>query len=104
MPTAKLLFIDANIWLDFYRVINDAGRIGLKLLERVEAVSDRLIVTYLLEMEFKTNRQKVLQESWEKLNGPAPFGVPNIVADTENTKKLRELIEEAKKHVGELKN
>ena len=32
----KLLFVDANIWLDFYRARNDAG---LTLLGHVEAVS-----------------------------------------------------------------
>jgi len=32
MPTEKLLFIDTNVWLDFYRAQNDAG---LKLLNHV---------------------------------------------------------------------
>jgi hypothetical protein len=34
MPAEKLLFIDTNIWLDFYRARNDTG---LKLLKQVEA-------------------------------------------------------------------
>jgi hypothetical protein len=81
----KLLFIDANIWLDFYRANKDAG---LKLLKRVEEVKDHLIVTYLLEVEFKRNRQTVLKDSWGKLKAPEQFGVPNIVAD-ENTSTAR---------------
>jgi hypothetical protein len=36
MPTEKLLFIDTNIWLDFYRARKDAG---LRLLKSVEALS-----------------------------------------------------------------
>lgn len=39
MPAEKLLFIDTNIWLDFYRARNDTG---LKLLKQVEALTARL--------------------------------------------------------------
>jgi hypothetical protein len=36
MAIQKLLFVDTNIWLDFYRHRNEAG---LKLLEHLESDS-----------------------------------------------------------------
>ena len=96
----KLLFIDTNIWLDFYRARGDAG---LKLLNHVEAIKDRVIVTYQLESEFKTNRQKVLQESWANLKAPDGLGLPNIVADAKTTKILSKDMKDAKKRVESLR-
>jgi len=100
MPTEKLLFIDTNIWLDFYRAQNDAG---LKLLKHVEALRDRLIVTYQLEVEFKKNRQQVLIDSWANLKPPSDLGVPNIVADAQTSQMLKRHMREAKKRVEKLK-
>ena len=37
----KLLFIDTNIWLNFYR--GRGSDLSLKLLHRVKSISDRLI-------------------------------------------------------------
>ncbi|MFN3545737.1 MAG: PIN-like domain-containing protein [Thiobacillus sp.] len=48
----KLLFIDTNIWLDFYRARNETG---LALLNHAESVASKIIVTYQLESEFKRN-------------------------------------------------
>ena len=96
----KLLFIDTNIWLDFYRARGDAG---LKLLNHVEAIKDKVIVTYQLESEFKTNRQKVLQESWANLKAPDGLGLPNIVADAKTTKILSKDMKDAKKRVESLR-
>ncbi|WP_195761165.1 PIN-like domain-containing protein [Burkholderia pseudomallei] len=53
----KLLFIDTNIWLDFYRARNEAY---LGLLPRLETLSNRIIVTHQLESEYKRNRQSVI--------------------------------------------
>ena len=57
MAVPNLLFVDTNIWLDFYRARNETG---LRLLEHVEAVSEKLIVTYQLESEYKKNRQAAI--------------------------------------------
>lgn len=59
VPGNNLLFIDANIWLDFYRARNEAS---LKLLSHAESLIDRIIVTYQLESEFKKNRQSAIVE------------------------------------------
>jgi hypothetical protein len=103
MPTEKLLFIDTNIWLDFYRARKDAG---LKLLRNVEALSDKLIVTYQLESEFKRNRQNVLNvlmDSWGSLKAPNDLGFPNIVADAKASKMLTKYTKEARARVARVK-
>jgi len=101
MPAEKLLFIDTNIWLDFYRARNDTG---LKLLKQVEALTDNLIVTYQLESEFKRNRQTVLMESWDNLKPPTDLGFPNIVAEAKASKMLAANMKEAKKRVARVRS
>jgi hypothetical protein len=101
MPAEKLLFIDTNIWLDFYRARNDTG---LKLLKQVEALTDNLIVTYQLESEFKRNRQAVLMESWDNLKPPTDLGFPNIVAEAKASKMLAAHMKEAKKRVARVRS
>jgi hypothetical protein len=100
MPAEKLLFIDTNIWLDFYRARNDTG---LKLLKQVEALTDKLIVTYQLESEFKRNRQNVLMDSWENLKPPSDLGFPNIVAEAKASRMLAAHMKEAKARVARVR-
>lgn len=75
MATAiqKLLFIDTNIWLDFYRARNETY---LELLARIEQISNRIIVTYQLETEYKANRQVAILEGLGMLKAPA--SVPRV--------------------------
>src|SRR2546429_8782505 len=65
MATEKLLFIDTNIWLDFYR--SRGADLSLKLLDHVKSIASRLIVTYQIEMEFKKNRQSAILEGISEL-------------------------------------
>jgi hypothetical protein len=69
----QLLFIDTNIWLDFYRARNETG---LALLEHAEAVAEKIIVTFQLESEFKRNRQTVILESMQELKSPGQIARP----------------------------
>lgn len=57
-PHTALLFIDANIFLDFYRVANASARI--ELLELIEKVQDRIITGAQVEMEYYKNRQNAI--------------------------------------------
>ena len=101
VPTIqKLLFIDTNIWLDFYRAQSDAG---LKLLNHVEAIKSKIIVTFQLELEFKANRQKVLMGSMSELKAPSGIGLPKIIADAQKTKMLAKDIKDAQRRVVGLK-
>ena len=55
---SALIFIDTNIYLDFYRVRGTDAR--LSILERFDQNHDRIITTTEVEMEYKKNRQKVI--------------------------------------------
>ncbi len=85
----KLLFIDTNIWLDFYRVRNE---VSLSLLKRAEAVADRIIVTYQLESEFKKNRQAAILEGLQELKPPVQILRPGIVSDAKSTQVLNKRV------------
>jgi PIN domain len=97
----KLLFIDTNIWLDFYR--SRGADLSLKLLDHVKSISDKLIVTYQIEMEFKKNRQAAILEGISELKTlsvPPRFG---IFSDDEATKGIANCVADAKKHLGTLR-
>jgi predicted nucleic acid-binding protein len=86
----KLLFVDTNIFLDFYRGRNDAA---LSLLEHLDTIQDRIIVTYQVEMEFKKNRQSAILEGDKdlknisfKINRPGLFSDAAAIRSAE--KKL----------------
>ena len=69
----RLLFVNTNIWLDFYRARTDAG---LALLRRLDAIRDKLIMTHQVEMEFKKHRQEAILEGfwmpWKKGQAGVP--------------------------------
>jgi len=96
----QLLFIDTNIWLDFYRSRNETG---LALLKHAEAVSDRIIVTYQLESEFKRNRQAAILEGMQELKSPAQVPRPGIFSDAKASEVLARSMKEADKRVRALK-
>jgi hypothetical protein len=96
----KLLFVDTNIWLDFYRHRNEAG---LKLLEHLKKVSDRIVVTYQLEMEVKKNRQKAIAEGLNQLKAPQSISRPGLFSDAKAVKALEKSIKSAEQNVGKLR-
>jgi hypothetical protein len=63
-----LIFIDTNIFLDFYRIRADIG--GLSILDRVDENHAKIITTYQVEMEYKKNRQRVILESLARIKTP----------------------------------
>ena len=75
MPSDRLLFVDTNIWLDFYR--SQTGG-GLSLLERLEGVKDQIIMTYQVEIEFKGNRQHIIFDSYKALKPPSQIPNPGF--------------------------
>lgn len=96
----KLLFVDTNIWLDFYRARNETG---LALLSHAESVSDRMIVTYQVEGEFKKNRQAVILEAMQELKAPGQVPRPGIFSDAKATTVLNRSLKEAETRVKSLK-
>jgi predicted nucleic acid-binding protein len=59
-PRPPVVFIDTNIFLDFYR---SEGEAGISLLRRIDLLHEHLITTDQVEVEFLSNRQKVISES-----------------------------------------
>jgi len=101
MALRKLLFVDANIWLDFYRGRNETG---LTLLKRSESISEDIIVTYQLESEFKRNRHAAILEGMKDLKAPSQMPRPGIFSDAQATKVINKSFLEIEKRVKKLKS
>src|SRR5438128_969457 len=99
-----LLFVDTNIFLDFYRA---RGEAGLRLLNHLQKVSDHIILTDQIHFEFLKNRQAVICEALANLKAPSvqPF-VPAYLMESQtgrsidkNLKEIREGVEKLKRRV-----
>lgn len=92
-----LIFIDTNIFLDFYR--NRKSDISLKYLELIDKHKDKIITSSQVEMEFKKNRQIVLLESIRNLKivDGEETSIPTILSQT----KAAELVVEKKKEISQ---
>jgi hypothetical protein len=100
MSLAKLLFVDTNIWLDFYRARTEAG---LSLLRHLDSIRDQIIMTYVVEMEFKKNRQDAILGSLKELKAPAHIPRPGLFSDTKAVYALQKNLKDAEKRVVSLK-
>ena len=96
-----LLFIDTNIYLDFYRIRK--SDVSMSYLDLIDKHKDRLIIGDQIEMEFKKNRQKVILESLKSFKNPdwSNLSVPALVSDLQAAKqinkKMKEIITQQKK-------
>jgi predicted nucleic acid-binding protein len=97
----KLLFVDTNIWLDFYRARSEAA---LALLHHLEAIADRIVVTYQLEMEFKKNRQNAILEGISELKPPNQISRPGLFSDAKAVKKMQSSLKTAEVSVRRLRH
>lgn len=95
-PSPIHLFVDTNIFLDFYRNRQDAN---FKLLERLKPVKERVICTYQVEMEFLKNRQRALKESLDDIQLAKTLKPPPILADSTNAKTAQEQLKKANLHL-----
>jgi hypothetical protein len=100
MPIQKLLFVDTNIWLDFYRARNE---INLEFLNKMEKIADKIIVTYQLESEFKKNRQAAILEGLRDLKAPTQVPRLGIFSDLKATRKMTRMVKDVEKSVKSLK-
>ncbi len=96
-----LLFVDANIWLDFYRrPKSDAIK---QLLNRLEVAKDKIISTHQLEMEFKKNRQNVILEGRKLLVPPTRVSTQGIFSDAKETKAIEKNFKEIARRIEKLR-
>lgn len=82
---SKLLFIDTNIYLDFYRIRND---VKTSFLEHIEAIKENLIITDQVEMEFKKNRQKAILEGMKELKPQKKIDIPSVLKNDKSAVAL----------------
>ncbi|MDO8716135.1 MAG: PIN domain-containing protein [Dehalococcoidales bacterium] len=77
-----LVFIDTNIFLDFYEV--DSGDATLPLLKYINKNHSKIITTSEVEMEFKKNRQRVILESlsYIKLKKAELISIPAFLRES----------------------
>lgn len=81
----KLLFIDTNVYLDFYRIRNE---VKASFLEHLEAIKNNLIVTDQVEMEFKKNRQSAILDGMKELKAPTKINVPGVLKNDKSATAL----------------
>ncbi len=90
-----LIFIDTNIFLDFYRIRK--SNVSMKYLDEIEKHKGLIITSSQVEMEFKKNRQSVILESIsevKKINN-VNTNVPAILSNA----KAVEMIEKSKENI-----
>ena len=98
----ELLFVDTNIFLDFYRARTDAG---VSLLTKLDTLHSQIITNYQVEMEFKKNRQKVILEGLNLLKSPeAAITPPAFLADAKTVDVMKRHAADTRKRVNQLKD
>ncbi|GAH68749.1 unnamed protein product, partial [marine sediment metagenome] len=86
---AALVFIDTNIYLDFYRV--RGGDTSLSILKHFDSNHNRIITTSVVEMEYKKNRQRVILESLKQIKPQDEDGliVPAFLQESKQNKAIK---------------
>ncbi|WBV56935.1 PIN domain-containing protein [Chryseobacterium daecheongense] len=86
----SLIFIDTNVFLDFYRIRN--SDVSIKLLDEILKHKDSIIITTQIEMEFKKNRQIVFGQTYTELIKTRNFSLslPHILTVEEEVKDFNE--------------
>ena len=72
-----LVFVDTNIFLDFYRVRN--SEIQLNLIKHLQDNKDKLIITSQVEMEYQKHRQDVIITTLSGLKLEKKTDIPVII-------------------------
>lgn len=85
----KLIFIDTNILLDFYRFLNSDIRI--KYLEVIDNHHNKIITSAQVQMEFKKHRGEEIKKSYEAISTPNwhSLTAPAILTESEPAKILK---------------
>ncbi|UPQ78698.1 PIN domain-containing protein [Flavobacterium azooxidireducens] len=93
----SLIFIDTNIYLDFYRIRK--SNVSMKYLEEIVKHKNLIITSSQVEMEYKKNRQSAILESITEINKiSVNLNVPTIFSNDEAVEKMKK----SKKEIDEL--
>lgn len=98
-----LVFIDTNIFLDFYRVIGREG--GITILNHLQGNQHRIITGNQVEMEYMKNRQKVILDANKQLfqGDKTRTQLPAILAQSKSAKAIYKRRKELEHHIEVLK-
>lgn len=99
-----LVFIDTNIFLDFYRVIGREG--GLSILNHLHGNHLRIITGNQVEMEYKNNRQRVVLDTYKQLVqiDKGRIQLPAFLAESKQALAITKKRNEANRLVEKLKH
>jgi len=98
---SKLLFIDTNIYLDFYRIRNE---VKASFPQKLEAIKDSLIVTDQVEMEFKKNRQSAIIDGMRELKTLSKINIPGVLKNDKSATALENDQKKINNHIKKLKD
>src|SRR5882672_6504399 len=96
----RLIFVDTNVFLDFYRAQSEAG---LALLRRLDSIRSKIVMTCQVEAEFKKNRQAEIIKSHRALQPPQKISAPALFYDARTLQALNKDLERAERKITLLK-
>jgi hypothetical protein len=94
-----LVFVDTNIFLDFYRIGGESAERQLAALEKHKEL---IITCEQVKMEYLKNRQKVIIDNLKQLKEPQRISVPRILTDYQPAKTLAKNIDSAREKYKEV--
>jgi len=99
---APLLFIDTNIFLDFYRI--EGGEAAKKQLKFIDDSHSRIITSNQVKMEFMKHRQKVIIDTIGKIgkSGTNSGQVPPVLVDSQPHQQIKKSEKRIKYQQGKL--
>ena len=99
-----LLFIDTNIFLDFYQM--RGGQVANDQLKQLDGLRSRIITSHQVEMEYKKNRQKVIIETLGNIKSPKQDTkiTSPILLDSKAVEIIHRNVDDVEKQQKKLKN
>ncbi len=96
----QLIFIDTNIFLDFYRMGNEARA---RFIQHLEKAISQIIMTRQVLMEFKNNRQRVIIKTINSYKLPDQIQRPGLLSEDRTYEALKKDILNVTKRIKALK-
>ena len=98
-----LIFIDTNIYLDFYRIRK--ANVSMNYLQEIDKHKALIITGSQVEMEFKNHRQDAILESISGVNKNITINlsVPAILSDVKDVEMIRKSKKGIEEHQKRLK-
>lgn len=96
-----LLFVDTNIYLNFYRA---EAELGLGLLTKLATLKDQIITTHQVQMEFDKNRLRVILEAIKNLELSGNVSIPAFLREAKAAGILAKDLEAVRSGIKSLKH